>query len=187
VPFAQNYSSRMTLFARTQDHAGTIAGIRRQLQSLDPNVPPESLMPLTGVIGLSLYPQRIAALLIGTFGAVGLLLAALGIYGVLAYHVAQRTREIGIRIALGARAGDVLRLVLQQGGRLVAIGTGIGLVLAFATTRLITGFLHGLSATDPITFLAVPLLLSAVALFAAYAPARRAAALDPMTALRQDG
>jgi predicted permease len=187
APFAQDYAPRMMLFARTDHTAAALTGIRQALQTLDPNVPPESLMPLTGVIGLSLYPQRIAALLIGAFGFVGLLLAALGIYGVLAYHVAQRTREIGIRVALGARSHDVLQLVLRQGSRLVFMGAGLGLVLAFATTRLITAFLHGLSATDPVTFIAVPLLLVAVALFAAYAPARRAAALDPMTALRQDG
>ncbi|HEU0078585.1 MAG TPA: FtsX-like permease family protein, partial [Longimicrobiaceae bacterium] len=109
-----------------------------------------------------------------------------GIYGVLSFHVGQRTQEIGVRLALGAAAGDVVRLVLRQGAVLVAIGVGLGLAAALAATRLLAGFLHGVSATDPATFLAVPALLAAVALLASWLPARRAARVDPMTALRTD-
>ncbi|HEX8671097.1 MAG TPA: FtsX-like permease family protein, partial [Longimicrobium sp.] len=109
-----------------------------------------------------------------------------GIYGVLAYQVGQRTREIGVRVALGARAGDVVRMVLRHGFKITALGAAIGLVMAIAATRLLSSLLYGVSATDPLTFTAVPVLLLAVALLASWLPARRAARVDPMVALRAE-
>jgi ABC-type antimicrobial peptide transport system permease subunit len=141
--------------------------------------------PLRDVI-VALMPQRIIATLIGTFGLVGLLLAAVGVYGVVAYLVVQRTREIGVRMALGARTGDVLRLVLQRGVVLTGIGLGLGLLLSLGLTRFVSGLLVGVSPTDPATFAGVVLLLASVALLASYLPARCATRVDPMVALRAE-
>ncbi|HEV2736269.1 MAG TPA: ABC transporter permease, partial [Longimicrobiaceae bacterium] len=187
LPLAQAGADRMTLFVRARTEPGrTLAAVRREVAALDPDVPMQQAMPFSALVGMSLFPQRLAATLIGAFGLLGLALAAVGIYGVLSFHVGQRTQEIGVRLALGAAAGDVVRMVLRQGLRLVAVGVALGLAAALAATRLLTGLLHGVSATDPATFLAVPALLAAVALLASWLPARRAARVDPMTALRTD-
>jgi predicted permease len=186
-PVAQNYSPGVAIMARADRGAGAaLEAIRRELQGMDANVAPEQAMPLTSMIGVSLFPQRIAAFFIGGFGVLGLLLACIGIYGVLAYQVGQRTREIGVRVALGARAGDVVRMVLRHGFKITALGAAIGLVMAIAATRLLSSLLYGVSATDPLTFTAVPVLLLAVALLASWLPARRAARVDPMVALRAE-
>ncbi len=184
---AQNYSPGVTVMARADGAAGVaLEAIRRELQAMDANVAPEQAMALESLIGVNLFPQRLAAFFIGGFGVLGLLLACIGIYGVLAYQVGQRTREIGVRVALGARAGDVVRMVVRHGFKITALGAAIGLLLAAGATRLLARLLYGVSATDPLTFTAVPALLLAVALLASWLPARRAARVDPMAALRSE-
>jgi predicted permease len=184
---AQSYSPGVSIMARADGGAGVaLEAIRRELQAMDANVAPEQAMPLESLIGMSLFPQRLAAFFIGGFGVLGLLLACIGIYGVLAYQVGQRTREIGVRVALGARAGDVVGMVVRHGFKITALGAAVGLLLAAAATRLLSSLLYGVSATDPLTFTAVPALLLAVALVASWLPARRAARVDPMVALRAE-
>jgi predicted permease len=187
VPHAQSYQGSTTLHVRSAGEPGAVAALMmRELQALDPNVPLLAPASLENRITMALLPQRMGAALIGVFGALGLVLAAVGLYGILAYSVSQRTREIGVRLALGAHAGNVLRLVVRQGVGLLVLGLAVGLVLAFAATRLLAGFLLDVSPTDPVTFLTVCLILGATALLASYLPARRAARVDPMVALRAE-
>ena len=138
------------------------------------------------VVARSISSHRFSALLLGVFAALALVLASVGIYGVLAYLVGQRTQEIGVRMALGAKRLDVLRLVLTDGARLTLVGVGIGVVVAFGLTRLMSGMLFGVKPTDPLTFASVALLLTAIALLACCLPARRAMSVDPMVALRHE-
>ena len=136
------------------------------------------------VMGASVEARRFNMLLLGVFAAVAMLLAAVGIYGVMSYAVTQRTREIGVRIALGARPRDVIGMVVVRGLILTSIGAAAGVALSLALTRLMSGMLFGVGAKDPLTFASVSLLLAGVALLACYIPARRAAKVDPMVALR---
>jgi putative ABC transport system permease protein len=138
------------------------------------------------VIANSVQRRRFSMLLLTIFAAVAMLLAAIGLYGVMSYAVAQRTKEIGIRMALGARRPDVLALVVRQGMTLVLMGIAAGTLLSLGMTRLISGMLFGITATDPLTFAGVAVLLGTVAFFANYLPARRAASVDPMVALRYE-
>jgi predicted permease len=182
---AQNVSLSPTLIARTHgDPFDSLAAARGEVEALDKNLPLYDVKTMRQHLGLALLPARLAGGVLGVFGLVALALAAAGIYGVMAYSVARRTREIGIRMALGANAGDVLRLVARQGMTLVAIGMAIGLAAALALTQLLKSLLFGVSATDPLTFAAIALLLMFIALLACWIPARRAAKVDPMVALR---
>jgi putative ABC transport system permease protein len=187
LPAAQNYFPDLSLHLRSAgDPASLIESARRELRALDPQLPATNIRTLEDQRRNSLYSERVTALLLSAFGALALSLAALGIYGVMAYSVAQRTREFGIRMALGARAGDVLRLMLIQGARLIGAGVALGLAGAFAATRLIRSFLYQVSSADPMAFVSAALLGAAVALLACYIPARRATQVDPMIALRYE-
>jgi putative ABC transport system permease protein len=167
-----------------------VPGVRRLLQSLDQTLPVNDVQTLNDTFAPMLYFYRLFGLLVGAGGLFALLLAVIGIYGVVAYAVSQRTREIGIRMALGADKPRILRLVMRQGMLLVVCGLSVGLLLALALTRVLTSaifdieLLQGVSATDPLTFGLIALLLSVVALLACYIPARSATKVDPMVALR---
>jgi ABC-type antimicrobial peptide transport system permease subunit len=165
------------------DLPALIAAVRREVQQLDPQIP-VATSTLVEKLSLPLLPARIVASVLGGFGLLALALAAIGIYGVMSYAVAQRTREIGVRMALGAEAIDVVKLIVRQGMTLALAGLAIGLAGALAATRLMASVLYGVSATDTTTFVVVPLLLALVVLIACYLPARRAAKVDPIIALR---
>jgi ABC-type antimicrobial peptide transport system permease subunit len=137
-------------------------------------------------VAMGLTPQRVAASVSGSLGLVGLLLASIGIYGVAAYTVVLRTREIGVRIALGARSADIVRMVLREGVSLTLIGSAMGVLLAAAVSRVLAGFLFGIPPVDPLTFVGATALLTATGLVACYVPVRRATRIDPMQALRYD-
>ena len=160
--------------------------MREAIRRLDENLPPYDIKTLEQRVSDSVAPRRFLVSLMSLFALLALTLAATGIYGVLSYLVAQRTREIGIRMALGATAGAVLKLILKQGAILILIGTTIGLACAFALTRLIKTMLFGVSATEPSVFAGAAILLILTALFAAYIPGRRATKVDPLVALRHE-
>jgi putative ABC transport system permease protein len=184
VQFPSNF---MTLVARTSGDPMAVAPlVAREVHALDADQPVADVKPLEAYLGASVAQRRFSMALLGIFAGVALVLAAIGIYGVLAYSVAQRTREIGVRMALGAREAAVAGMVVRQGMRVVAVGIGIGVVGALALTRVLTSLLYGVSATDPVTFIGVAGALGAVALLASYLPARRAARVDPLVALRAD-
>lgn len=184
---AQRYEPGPTLIVRTRGNPlDYLAAVRNEIAALDKNLPLFDVKTMRQHLGLALLPARLAGSVLGIFGLVALLLAAAGIYGVMAYSVAQRTREIGIRLALGAQTVDVLKLVVRQGMKLVVIGVAIGLSGALALTRLMTSLLYGVSATDPLTFIGVAALLAGVALLACWIPAWRATKVDPMIALRYE-
>jgi len=186
-PFAQQPLNFLTFVVRTSGPIpGLPAAIRTAIYSVDKDQPIASVRPLTQLIAESVARQRFAMFLFAVFSGVALLLAAIGIYGVMAYSVTQRTGEIGIRMALGAQQADVLRLIFVQGGRLVALGLGAGLVGALLLTRFISSMLFGVSARDPFTFVAIAALLAAIAGLACFIPARRATKVDPLTALRAE-
>ncbi len=187
TPMIQDYSSGVILVVRAKGNPeGLIAPVRGQVQSLDPNLPLFDVKTFTEHMKFALFPAKVAATVLGVFGLVALMLAAIGVYGITSYAVAQRTHEIGIRLALGAQLGDVLKLVLGHGLKLTIIGAALGLFGAFLATRAITSVLYGVSATDPLTFGFVSLLLIGVALLASYVPARRATKVEPLTALRNE-
>ncbi len=187
LPLLQNYQSSITLLVRTlADPRGSLNAIRREAQSLDEGLPLFNVRTLTEQMGISLFSARVAAVVMGSFGVLALALAAMGIYGILSYTVVQRTHEIGVRMALGAGYGDVLRLVVGQGALLALLGIAIGLGCAFGVTRFMSSLLLGISPTDPATFAGVSVLLLLVAAFAAVIPASRAARVDPMVALRDE-
>jgi putative ABC transport system permease protein len=163
-----------------------VAAVERTIHAVEKDLPVYSVRSMNQLLGSSLATRRLTLVLLVGFAALALLLAAVGIYGVTSYSVKQRTHELGIRMALGAQVSDVVRLVVRQGITLTLVGVAMGLGAALGLTRLIKNLLFGVSATDPATFLVIALLLALVALLACYIPARRAAKVDPMVALRCD-
>ena len=191
IPLAQQAGraawGSKTILVRTADTPGAmIERVRSAVQSIAPELPYVSVVPTTDLLGPALQPFRLGALLFSVFAGLALILAAIGLYGVVAFHVAQRTREIGIRIALGAAGRDVLRLVVSRAMVLSLAGVAIGVAGAVAITRFLRGLIYGVETLDPVTFIVVPLLLLAVALLASWIPARRATRVDPMVALRAE-
>jgi ABC-type antimicrobial peptide transport system permease subunit len=201
VPFRQMYREDMNLafYVRTRgDPDSMLSTLRARTRELDPNVTVFDAAPLKEYIGASLYPQKVAASVMAIMGALALLLAAVGLYSAMAYSVAQRTQEIGVRMALGARPGRVLLMVVRQGLSITAVGLVVGVGLAWVLARMAANVsatnsamgstqkvLQG-SANDPLIYAAAILFLSAVAALAAYFPARRAASVEPMEALRME-
>jgi putative ABC transport system permease protein len=187
LPLAQSPQMGMTLVARTTvEPQEMAAALRKEVLAADKDQPVGSVAPIEQLVARSLAPWRFSMLLLGAFAALAILLASVGIYGVISYSVAQRTHEIGVRMALGARASDVLALVIGKGMGLVLVGIVLGLAGAFALTRLMTTMLYEISPTDAPTFVLIPLILAAVALAACAVPARRATKVDPMIALRYE-
>jgi len=156
------------------------------VHAIDPSLPVSKPRTMAQILDTSVRPQRLNGLLVAGFAVLALVLAAVGIYGVIAFSVAQRTREIGVRMALGAQPGNILRLIVGQGLSLVLLGVGLGLAASYALARLLESFLFGISPRDPLTFGGVALLLGVVALLASFIPARRAARVEPMVALRYE-
>lgn len=188
IPLSQNRSFDGGIFAlRTQGPPmSSVADVRTVLHSLDPDLPLTRVRTMEDIVGSSVQDWRFRAVLLGGFGALALFIATIGVYGVISYSVAQRTREIGIRMALGARRNNMLWLVLRQGMTTVLMGVGVGLLAAFVLTRVMANFLFGVNARDPITFTTVAGLLVAVSLSACCLPARRAMKVDPMMSLRHE-
>jgi putative ABC transport system permease protein len=177
----------MTFVVRTAAEPQTFAAtLRSELASIDNDLPLYNVKILNDVVREQFTDPAFYTLLLGSFSVLALVLAAAGIYGVVSYATTQRTHEIGIRMALGARSGDVLRLVIRQGMNLIVLGIAIGIVGAFALTRVLSAFLYQVTVTDPATFVGISLLLAFVALVACYIPARRAARVDPLVALRYE-
>lgn len=177
----------MSLIARTSlDPVRMARQVRAEVAAIDARVPVLDVTSMKLLVRSSLHESEVSASIVGALGLIGLVLAAIGLYGVVSYTVAERTREIGIRMALGAQQSDATRLILRQGLALTGVGIAIGLVCAFYATRLLEGMLFGVSLRDPITFVAVIALMCAAALLASYVPARRAARVDPMVSLRYE-
>jgi predicted permease len=188
LPYTQvGYFAPRHLVVKTAgEPLGFVAAVREAVWSVDRDQPVSNVSTMETIVSESLAGRRLTMLLLGIFAGLALLLAAVGIYGVISYAVAQRTHEIGIRMALGASSRKVLGLVVGDSLKLIAIGVGLGLAAAFFLTRYMRSLLYGVSETDPVTFAVIPVLLAAVALAASYIPARRATRVDPMVALRHE-
>lgn len=187
MPLAQDWHAATVIHVRTVgDPAAFAPRLRAEVAALDPDLPLGDLRTMNNFLGVALFPARIVGAVLGVFGLLGLLLAGVGVYGVMSYSVSQRTREIGIRMAIGAGRDQVVRLVMRQGMQLVLGGMGIGLIAAVAATRLLRSLLYGTSAFDPLAFVGVTVILLGVAMLAIWIPALRAATVDPMRALRSE-
>jgi predicted permease len=187
LPIAQHWLARQVLIVRGSLPPNQLAiTMQRAVQSIDRGLPPLTVTTLREANGIVLLPQRAAAMVSGALGAIGLLMATVGLYGIMSYSVSRRRREIGIRVALGARRSDVLGMVVREGMKLAALGVGLGLALAAAATRLMAGYLFNVSPLDAVTFAGMSLLFLGIAFISSYLPARRAATSDPMSALRTD-
>ena len=187
LPIYQNPGYAMAVYLRTEPRPESLGQpLRQQVQAVDPNLPVFDVKSLEEIVSDSLVQRRFGMQMLGLFGFVALLLAAIGIYGVMSYAVTQRTREMGIRLALGAQPRDVRKLVVRQGVTLAVVGVLIGLAGSFALTRLMANLLFGVRATDPLTFALIAVLLTVVALVACYLPARRATKVDPLEVLRYE-
>ena len=177
---AEAQTANVTLYGRLNMTMEAVNG-----QALDPNLPLANIQTMNGRLGVAFLPARLAATVLGVFGLLGLVLASLGVYGVMSHAVSQRNREIGIRLAVGAASSVVVRLLMKEGMTLVGIGIGVGIAGALAGSQLLRGVLYG-SGLDPITFALVPLVLGLVAVIAIWIPARRAASVNPVVVLRQE-
>ena len=187
IPYLQFPGPLLTLVVRTSsDPHGLVSGLRNEVSRIDKDQPVYDVRSMEQLVYESASPRKFNALLLAIFAAVALTLAAIGIYGVMSYSVTQRSREIGLRMALGARVPDVLKMVIGQGMRLAVAGVAIGLAGSLALTRVLSGLLYGVSPSDPVTFVVITTLSVVVTLLASYIPARRAAKLDPMVALRHE-
>jgi ABC-type antimicrobial peptide transport system permease subunit len=187
LPLTQDYAPAVTMQVRTSGRPETvIATVRSQVQSLDTNLALTNMNTIGELIDQGLWAPRMGAALLTVFGGLALLLAVVGVYGVLSYSVNQQTQEIGIRIAMGAQTGRVLSLVVGQGMRLAVAGLTLGLLVAFAAMRVLSSLLFGVSAHDPLIFGGVSLVLATAAILACYIPARRATKVDPIVALRYE-
>lgn len=187
LPLIQTPSPALTLFFRSgADPNAVLASVRERVQALDRNLPLTSVWPIGEVISQALWGAKFAASLLSIFAILAMILAVIGVYGVVAYSVGQRVREIGIRMALGARREDILGMIVRQSSVSLVIGLGVGLVAAFALARMITTLLYGASAGSPMPFALLPLLLALVGVIATYIPARRATKVNPIVALRQE-
>ena len=185
-PIAQLPYTSMTFVIRTHGDARAVGAARKVVQALDPEQPVADLRTLEGLVSDSIARQRFNTLLLAIFAIVALLLSNMGIYGVMSYSLAQRTNEIGIRIALGAQVNDVLKLIFKEGIADTLIGVALGMASAFVLTRVMTSLLFGVTPTDALTFATVPFALIITALCACYVPARRATRVDPLIALHYE-
>ncbi len=163
-----------------------LQAVKSEIWAVNKNLPFSSVATIDDLVSRSLGERRFNLLLLGSFAAIALTLASVGIYGLISFSTSRRTHEIGVRMALGAQTDDILKMVLKEGMTLAVTGVGLGLAASIALTRLLSSFLFGVSATDPITYAGVSLVLAAVALLACYIPARRAMKVDPMVALRYE-
>jgi len=187
LPLAQGYVTGVTLVVRASGDPGALLpSVERQVRRLAPGMPLQGAGTAESKLATSLWPARFGAILLTLFGALALGLSTVGLYGVMSFSVAQRVRDIGIRMALGAQRRTVLRMVLAQGMVMVGLGVAVGLVLALAVSRLARSLLIGVSPTDPVAFLLTPILLAAVAFASTWVPAWRATAVDPVVVLRYE-
>ena len=186
-PYAQIPSGGMTVILKSAgDPNQLIAAVRQQIKQIDPDQPIYEIRSMDDIRAESVAPERLNLTLLSLFAGIALVLAIVGIYGVMSYTVTQRTHEIGIRMAIGAQPRDVFRMVIRQGMMLALIGVGCGLIGAFGLTRLMASMLFGVEPTDPATFAAIAVLLTGVALIACYVPGRRATKVDPVVSLRYE-